>query len=203
MKKLTMIASGLRAHFGGTRPLAFLLLFLCCSTFAFAQTTRISGKVTNIQGEPMSGVTVKAGSQTAVTDNDGYYALEATPGDSLQISYVGFRSVSRVITAGGTQLNLTLEPQENTLGDVVVVGYSSQRRNSITGAVSSVDMNSLSKTRIPEVGQALQGQVAGVFVAANTGAPGDGFKLRIRGESTLGNNDVLYVVDGVPTRDIP
>lgn len=202
MKKLTMIASGLRAHFGVVRPLAFLLFFLCFSILAFAQTTRISGKVTNIQGEPMSGVTVKAGSQTAVTDKDGYYALDATPGDSLQISYVGFRSVSRVITAGGTQLNLTLEPQENTLGDVVVVGYNSQRRNSITGAVSSVDMNSLSRTRIPEVGQALQGQVAGVFVAANTGAPGDGFKLRIRGESTLGNNDVLYVVDGVPTRDI-
>ncbi|RYZ25763.1 MAG: SusC/RagA family TonB-linked outer membrane protein, partial [Sphingobacteriales bacterium] len=68
--------------------------------------------------------------------------------------------------------------------------------------VTQVNLDDMSKTRIPDVGQALQGQVAGVFVAANTGAPGDGFKLRIRGEGTLGNNDVLYVVDGVPTRDI-
>jgi TonB-linked SusC/RagA family outer membrane protein len=88
------------------------------------------------------------------------------------------------------------------LGEVIVVGYTSQKKASITGAISTVDMGDLSKTRIADVAQALQGQIAGVFVAANTGAPGDGIKLRIRGEGTLGNNEVLYVVDGVPTRDI-
>ena len=74
--------------------------------------------------------------------------------------------------------------------------------HALVGAVATVDMKDVSKTRIADVAQALQGQVAGVFVAANTGAPGDGIKIRIRGEGTLGNNEVLYVVDGVPTRDI-
>ena len=88
------------------------------------------------------------------------------------------------------------------MAEVIVVGYGSQKKASISGAVATVDMQDLSKTRIPDVAQALQGQVAGVFVAANTGAPGDGIKIRIRGEGTLGDNEVLYVVDGVPTRDI-
>ncbi|RYY57416.1 MAG: TonB-dependent receptor [Chitinophagaceae bacterium] len=184
------------------RPLAFFLPFLFLSLVSLAQTTRVAGKITGAQGEGLPGVTVSAGASSTMTDADGFYSISAVPGDSLRISSIGYKTISRVIVAGSTQVNLALEPSENTMGDVIVVGYSSQRKNSITGAVSTVNMANLSKTRIPEVGQALQGQVAGVFVAANTGAPGDGFKLRIRGEGTLGNNDVLYVVDGVPTRDI-
>ncbi|RYY61739.1 MAG: TonB-dependent receptor [Chitinophagaceae bacterium] len=184
------------------RPLALFLLFLSFSFSSFAQTTRVSGKVTGAQGESLPSVTVRAGANSTSTDADGFYSVNALPGDSLVFSSVGYQSLGRLVTAGSTQVNISLVPAENTMGDVIVVGYSSQRKNSITGAVSTVNMNNLSKTRIPEVGQALQGQVPGVFVAANTGAPGDGFKLRIRGEGTLGNNDVLYVVDGVPTRDI-
>lgn len=201
MKKLATIALRNAGSWSAGRFVLLLLLFTI-SQSVFAQTGRVAGKITNAQGEPVAGVTVQAGTNTTVTDADGFYSINATPGDSLRVSYVGFKSVSRLITAGDVQVNLSIEPLENTLGDVVVVGYTSQRKNSITGSVSTVNLNSLSKTRIPEVGQMLQGQVPGVFVAANTGAPGDGFKLRIRGEGTLGNNDALYIVDGVPTRDI-
>jgi TonB-dependent starch-binding outer membrane protein SusC len=183
------------------RLLLLVPVLLLLQLASFAQGGRISGKVTNAQGEPMAGVTVKAGTVSTLTDGDGFYTLNSTGADSLVITYTGYRSLS-VAVAGRSQLNVTIEPQVNTMGEVVVVGYSSQRKASITGAVSTVNMTSLGKTRIPEVGQALQGQVPGVFVAANTGAPGDGFKIRIRGEGTLGSNDVLYVVDGVPTRDI-
>ncbi|MET0393932.1 MAG: TonB-dependent receptor [Chitinophagaceae bacterium] len=202
MKKLTTIALRYSRLWPAGRLFLLFLLVCTLSSSAFAQTGRITGKITNAQGEPLPGVTVRAGSNAVTTDAEGFYSIDVVPGDSLQISYVGFRSVSRLVAAGESLVNLSLEPQENTLGDVVVVGYTSQRKNTITGSVSTVNLNSISKTRIPEVGQMLQGQVPGVFVAANTGAPGDGFKLRIRGEGTLGNNDALYIVDGVPTRDI-
>lgn len=201
MKKLAMIALRNAGSWSAGRVILLLLLFSFSLT-ALAQTGQVGGRITNAQGDPLPGVTVQAGTNSTITDANGFYSLAAMPGDSLRVSYVGFRPVSRLIVAGEAQINLSIEAQDNTLGDVVVVGYTSQRKNSITGAVSTVNLNSLSKTRIPEVGQMLQGQVPGVFVAANTGAPGDGFKLRIRGESTLGNNDALFIVDGVPTRDI-
>lgn len=183
------------------RSLLLLLPVLLLQLSLFAQGGRISGKITNPQGEPLPGVTVKAGAAMTVTNVDGFYTLSSDGADSLVVTYTGYKPLSMAI-AGRSLLNLSMEPQINAMDEVIVVGYSSQRKASITGAVSTVNMTSLGKTRIPEVGQALQGQVPGVFVAANTGAPGDGFKLRIRGEGTLGNNDVLYVVDGVPTRDV-
>ena len=203
MKKIFLIARiHLQAPTLGMCRLALLLVALSAFHLtSFSQTGRVSGKVTNAQGQPLAGATVKAGSAMTATDAEGFYTLVAAPGDSLEVSYSGLQTI-RLAVAGRSQLNATLAPGANTLGEVVVVGYNSQRRSSITGAVSTVNLTSFSKTRVPEVGLALQGQVPGVFVAANTGAPGDGFMLRIRGEGTLGNNDVLYVVDGVPTRDI-
>jgi TonB-dependent starch-binding outer membrane protein SusC len=190
MKKLTTIAlRNCRCWSHG--PLFLLLFILSFSLSSIAQTTRVTGKITGSQGEGLAGVSVVAAGNATSTDADGVFSIEATPGDSLRISYVGYKTVSRLVTSGGAQLSIALEPMENTMGDVVVVGYSSQRKNAITGAVSTVNLTNLSKTRVPEVGLALQGQVPGVFVAANTGAPGDGVKLRIRGEGTLGQNGVL------------
>ncbi|MEO8403113.1 MAG: TonB-dependent receptor [Chitinophagaceae bacterium] len=181
----------------------FLMLMMQVSVTAQTPDTKISGKIVNSSGEPMQGVSIAVKNTTNMTTTDinGDFTLVAPSNAVLVMSYVGFKK-QEVSVAGKTQLQITLEPVESALGDVVVVGYTSQRKASITGAVSTVNMKDLSKTRIPDVAQALQGQVAGVFVAANTGAPGDGIKVRIRGEGTLGNNDVLYVVDGVPTRDI-
>jgi TonB-dependent starch-binding outer membrane protein SusC len=184
--------------------LCFILIAIAQSS-ATAQTTavRISGKIVTASGEPLQGVTVaeKNTTNATATDVKGDFALAVQSNAILVITYIGFK-VQEVSIAGKTQLSITLEAVDNILGDVVVVGYTSQKKTSITGAVSTVNMNGLSKTRIADAAQALQGQVAGVFVAANTGAPGDGIKVRIRGEGTLGNNEALYVVDGVPTRDI-
>ncbi len=203
MKKLTKAKGRYNPSLTQSKGKLFLLLplLLLIQLMSLGQGGRVTGRVTNPRGEPMVGVTVKSGGSATVTDGDGFYSLASEAADSLVFTYTGFKSLT-LSAAGRSQINITMEPQESTMGEVIVVGYSSQRKTSITGAVSTVSMASLNKTHIPEVGQALQGQVPGVFVAANTGAPGDGFKLRIRGEGTLGNNDVLFVVDGVPTRDI-
>ncbi len=180
-----------------------LIVVMQVAATAQATTVKVSGKITSAVGEPLQGVTVGEKNTTNVTTTDagGSFALVVQDNAVLVFTYVGFKR-QEVPVAGKTQLTITMETGENTLSDIVLVGYTSQKKVSITGAVSTVNMQDLSKTRIPDVAQALQGQVAGVFVAANTGAPGDGIKVRIRGEGTLGNNDVLYVVDGVSTRDI-
>jgi hypothetical protein len=131
-----------------------------------AQTTsiKVSGKITSGAGEPLEGVTVaeKNSSNSTATDINGIFAL-IVPGNAvLVITHVGFRKLE-VSVANQSQIEIKLDPVGNTMGDVVVVGYTSQRKRSITGAVSTVDMDDLSKTRIPDVAQALQGQVAGVF----------------------------------------
>lgn len=164
-----------------------------------AQT--VSGTVTDKDGPlPSVSVIIKGTTTGTTTDFDGNYTINAGPGDVLVFSFVGY--VSQEIAYTGSAINVTLAEDTQQLNEVVVTGYTGQRKSSISGAVAQVNVQQMERTRIADVAQALQGQVAGVFVAANTGAPGDGIKLRIRGEGTLGNNDVLYVVDGVPTRDI-
>jgi TonB-linked SusC/RagA family outer membrane protein len=151
---------------------------------------------------PQVNVNIKGTTTNTITDLDGNFSISNVDSKAVLVfSYIGFLS-QEVPVSGKTNLLVTLKQDVNTLSEVVVVGYSSQKKASITSAVTTVNMEDLSKTRVADVAQALQGQVAGVFVAANTGAPGDGIKIRIRGEGTLGNNDVLYVVDGVSTRDI-
>ncbi|KQC00409.1 TonB-dependent receptor [Pedobacter sp. Hv1] len=179
-----------------------LLLLVITGLSSYAQT-KLTGKVTDETNLPLPGVVVTqtGTSNKATTDANGIYNLTLQSGaQSLTFSYIGFTTVT--VNYTGANIDVSLKSSSQALNEVVITGYTSQRKNSITGSVATVNMNDLSKTRIVDVAQALQGQVAGVFVAANTGAPGDGIKLRIRGEGTLGNNDVLYVIDGVPTRDI-
>ena len=186
---------------------AFLLGLVLLHFSANAQSTNvkipISGKINSAAGESLVGVTVRVKNSNSSTTSDasGNFAISVPATAVLEISHVGFKT-QELAVSGKTVFQVSLQPELNLMNDVVVVGYSSQKKASITGAVATVDMKDVTKTRISDVAQALQGQVAGVFVAANTGAPGDGIKLRIRGEGTLGNNEVLYVVDGVPTRDI-
>lgn len=182
-----------------------VLLFIAATSLNSYAQTKLTGKVTDETNLPVPGVVVgQTGTQNrTVTDNNGNYAITIQAGatQSLTFTYMGYTTLTLDYT-GGPTLNAALKPSSQGLNEVIVVGYTSQKKGSITAAVSNVNMSDLSKTRIVDVAQALQGQVAGVFVAANTGAPGDGIKVRIRGEGTLGNNDVLYIIDGVPTRDI-
>lgn len=167
------------------------------------QAQTVKGTVSDVDGlMPQVNVNEKGTSNYATTDFDGNYTIKTSSLNAVLIfSYIGYLT-QEVSVAGKTELNVTLTTDTNTLNEVVIVGYTSEKKSAITGAVATVDMAELSKTKVADVGQALQGQVAGVSVSANTGAPGDGLKIRIRGEGTLGNNEVLYVVDGVATRDI-
>lgn len=177
------------------------LMALCFTSVISAQ--QVTGTVSDDSGPlPMVTVTIKGTSTATATDIDGKYSISTVGnGYTLVFSYVGYKS-QEITVAGDQTVNVVLKADAQQLNEVIVTGYSSQSKRSISGAVAQVDLEDMSKTRVADVTQALQGQVAGVFVAASTGAPGDGIQLRIRGEGTLGNNDVLYVVDGVPTRSI-
>lgn len=179
----------------------FLFGILLSGSIMHAQS--IKGNVSDSNGPlPMVNVVVKGTTVSATTDFDGNYTLANVKTDAVLVfSYIGYKN-REIAVNGQAVVNVKLEIDSQRLDEVIVVGYASQKKQSITGAVSQIDMGDLSKTKVADIGQALQGQVAGVSVSANTGAPGDGLKIRIRGEGTLGNNEVLYVVDGIATRDI-
>lgn len=179
------------------------LLFLFLSGFVFGQVT-VKGTVYDESGVTIPGVTVviPGTSVGTVSDFNGNYSLKAPDGTKeLQFSYVGYKTITLPLD-GKTTLNATLKPDNEELSEVVVVGYSAQKKSTLTGAVSPVNVDDMSKRRVGELSQALQGQVAGVQVTQSTGAPGDEINVRIRGEGTIGNNNPLYVVDGVPTREL-
>ena len=178
-----------------------LIWTMLTGSVIYAQT--VTGMVSDANGPlPAANVIIKGTSNSTITDIDGNYTIgNVDPNAVIVFSYLGYVT-QEIAVNGSSVINVKLTEEAQNLNEVVVTGYVGQRRNSISGAVAQVDIENLSKTRVHDVAQALQGQVAGVFVAANTGAPGDGIKLRVRGEGTLGNNDVLYVVDGVPTREI-
>jgi len=179
----------------------FLLGILLSGSIVNAQM--VKGIVSDKNGPvPQVNVTIKGTATGTITDFDGKYTLNnVSPKAVLVFSYIGYNQ-KEVAVNGMSTVNITLDQDAQILDEVILVGYSSAKKSSLSSAVTTVNMTDLSKTKVADVAQALQGQVAGVFVAANTGAPGDGIKIRIRGEGTLGNNDVLYVVDGVSTRDI-
>lgn len=179
----------------------FLLGTILSASIMNAQT--ITGIVTDKSGPvPQVNVIVKGTNTGTITDFDGKYTLNNVgPKAVLVFSYIGY--INKEIAVNGmSTVNASLAQDAQQLDEVVLIGYSSAKKSSLSSAVTTVNIDDLAKTKVADVAQALQGQVAGVFVAANTGAPGDGIKIRIRGEGTLGNNDVLYVVDGVSTRDI-
>ena len=164
----------------------------------------ITGKVTDEDGNPLPGVNIliKGTMQGAITDADGNYSIELEDTDAtLVFSFIGYRT-QEVAISGRNIINITLLEEAIGLDEVVTIGYSIMKKSDLTGAVSIVDMSDLEKTRIPNVAQAMQGKIAGVQVTSSTGAPGDPIQIRIRGEGTIGNNNPLYVIDGIPSRDI-
>ncbi|OXA88414.1 SusC/RagA family TonB-linked outer membrane protein [Flavobacterium hydatis] len=179
----------------------FLLGAIMLGSIMHAQT--VKGVVSDSDGPvPQVNINVKGTSNYVITDFDGNYTItNLAPDDVLIFSYIGYQTQEAAV-GGKKDLNITLVTDTNTLNEVVIVGYTSEKKSAITSAVTTVDMTELSKTKVADVGQALQGQVAGVSVSSSSGQPGDGLEIRIRGVGTIGNNEVLYVVDGVPTRDI-
>ena len=147
-------------------------------------------------------MSVKNSAKKTTTGVDGNFSLSVSGNAILEITYVGYKTQSMAVS-GRTDFQVTMTTAENVMNDVVVVGYTSQKKSSLTGAVSSVNMADLEQRRVPDVAQLLQGQVAGVQVTQSTGAPGDGINITIRGVGTIGSSsDPLFIVDGLPTTSI-
>lgn len=136
-----------------------------------------------------------------VTDIDGNYTINVAGGAVLQFAYVGFTPAERAV-GGNTTINIVLEPASDVLDEVVVIGYGSVKKSDLTGAVSSVGSDKLTKTPAASLSNALQGQVAGVTVNSLTGRPGAGAEVRIRGVGSINGSAPIYVVDGVIADDI-
>lgn len=166
----------------------------------------IKGKITNEKGDPVSGASVLlsgADKGTAATNTGEFTLSNVKPGKYiLQVSAVGFQNITQSVTIADNQtLNLSFELKENNsaLNEVVVTGYTKQSKRDVTGAVSTISAEVVGKTPVGDVGSVLQGRAAGVSVDAQ-GEPGSNAVVRIRGFGTNGNNDPLYVVDGVQIR---
>lgn len=183
-----------------TWPLVLVCWLVCIEVSA--QDRKITGRVLDgNDNNPLPGANVVVkGTQTGmVTDATGQFSLNVAPGrDVLTISAIGY--TSQDVTIGNrTTLTITLAPDIKTLSEVVVTGYGAQAKRDITGAVATVDSKQLLSVPSTNVGQALQGRVAGVQVG-NENSPGGGVMVRIRGFGTINDNSPLYVVDGVPTK---
>lgn len=163
----------------------------------------VSGVVTDDENKPMPGVNivVKGTTDGTTTDIDGRYTLSVADGSAVLIfSFIGYQTAE--ITVGNQSvINVSLKADIGTLSEIVVVGYGTQKKASLTGAISSVAAETISTQPVVNVGQALQGRVAGVSVT-NNGAPGEAPIIRIRGVGTINNANPLFVVDGFPTSDL-
>lgn len=183
----------------------FLGVLLCClvSSVVVTAQTKYKGKVIASDDKlPIIGasVRVKGAATGAITDVNGDFTLSLSPGNTLVISYIGY--VTKEVTVGtDVNLNITLIAGNNTLNEVVVTGYGSQRKKDLVGAVAVVDVAAANRQPTSSVENQLQGQAAGVTVIAS-GQPGENPSVKIRGANTFGNNQPLYVVDGVPTTNV-
>lgn len=168
------------------------------------QSSVIKGVVKDSNGEPLLGVNVIVKGTTigSVTDIDGNFSFEAPAGSTLVISYIGFKS-EEIKVKGNAPLNIILKEDSEALDEVVVVGYGVQKKSDVTGALSSVKGEDLTKLSISRTDQALQGQMAGVMVQNSVAAPGEAPNIIIRGGNSLkGDNAPLVVIDGVLGGDL-
>ncbi len=179
----------------------FALLFFLSSFAGYAQELNVKGVVTSADdGQPIPGATVVVKGKTTgvITNLDGAYSLKVPGNSTLIFSFVGLKS-QEVAVNNRTTINVVLASATEAIEEVVVVGYGTQKKSVVTGAISSVKSKDLEKVSPGRVEQALQGRVSGVTVAANSGQPGSAATIRVRGVTTFGDggNNPLWVVDGV------
>ena len=179
-----------------TRRLILSFLSLLTCTIMYAQ--EIAGNVTDATGEPVIGATVmeKGTSNGTVTDFDGNFKLKVAAGKTLVFSYIGYQTQELPAAHG---MKVVMQDDAFSLNEVVVTGYTTQRKADLTGAVSVVSVAELSKQNENNPIKAMQGRVPGMNISAD-GSPSGAATVRIRGIGTLNNNDPLYIIDGVPTK---
>ncbi|WP_394773684.1 SusC/RagA family TonB-linked outer membrane protein [Flavobacterium sp.] len=181
-----------------TKLLIFCISSLLFSVIAMAQDVTVNGTINDESGLPVPGATIliKGTSKATASDFDGKFQITVPTNGTLSVSFVGYVTVQEAVN-GRTKLDIKLRAESQSLNEVVVVGYGTQKKSVVTGAISSVKAKDLESLPITRVEQALQGRVSGVSIAANAGQPGSASTIRIRGFTTLNNNDPLWVVDGV------
>jgi TonB-linked SusC/RagA family outer membrane protein len=177
------------------------------ATEAVTQTrtaVQVKGVVLDTNGEPVMGAgVIEVGTQGngTVTGADGSFTLSINRGAKIRISYVGYKTVTMTPVAGRTA-NITLEEDSEILNDVVVVGYGTQRKKLVTGSTVHVTSDNIEAVNAVDAFGALQSLASGMNIVMNSGQPGEGYKVTIRGMGTAGSNTPLYVVDGVPGANI-
>lgn len=177
-----------------------LVLMMGFSLIVNAQAIKVTGTVTDGK-EPLTGCSVQVKGTTTGTsaDIDGKFTLNAKQGDILVFTYIGF--VTKQLPAAAV-MNVVLEPEAIALQETVVVGYGVQKKSDVTGAIVQVKSEDIQNRSIARADQALQGKTAGVQIINTSGAPGSGSTIRIRGYSSNGSSDPLFVVDGLRVSDI-
>ncbi|MFS4466663.1 SusC/RagA family TonB-linked outer membrane protein [Maribacter sp. 2210JD10-5] len=180
------------------RTMLFTVFLIFTIVMGHAQDITISGNVTDDQNQPLPGanVLIKGTTNGTQTDFDGNYTINAPSGATLVVSYIGFTN-QEVAVDGRTTINISLTEDASLLDEVVVVGYGSQRKTDLTGAVGQVDGDELGKFTTNDVTQSIQGRVAGVQIDTDGGGAGAGAFVTIRGSGTLSDAQPLYVVDGL------
>ena len=184
------------------RGVLFILLLL--ANLSLMAQMPITGVITDQGGQPMTGVTILVKGTTigALSDPSGKYSIAAPAGSTtLVFSFVGF-TTQEVTIDGKSVINVSLEEALTGLNEVVVVGYGSVKKKLVTGATVQVKGDAIQKLSTVSPMTALQGQTPGLSIIKNTGEPGAGFKVTIRGMGTIGNSQPLYVIDGVPGGNI-
>ncbi|UYQ91190.1 TonB-dependent receptor [Chitinophaga horti] len=198
MKKRTKFALPEAIRVSLVFTLAFFLVL--SAQAGIYQEVSIKGRIINEEDKtPIPGVAVqiKGTTKGAMTDGDGNFKLNAKPGDVIVLSSVGFTQKTFTVEAGVSTYDQTLASSNSQLNEVVVTGYSSQRVKDLTGSVAVVNVKQMKQQPAASPVEALQGKATGVQIISD-GAPGATPQIRIRGFSTINNNDPLYVVDGVP-----
>jgi TonB-dependent SusC/RagA subfamily outer membrane receptor len=164
----------------------------------FQQSKAVSGKVTDQSGEPLPGVSIveKGTTNGTTTDIDGNFSIHTDGQGLLVFSYIGYKT--KEIQVSNIQSPVTLTEDALNLDEVVVTGYTSQKKTDLTGSVSIIKVDQIRASTSGSAMKAAQGKVAGMSISAN-GSPNPSATIRIRGEGTLNNNDPLYIIDGTPT----
>ena len=181
--------------------LTVVLLLVFTASFVQAQDTQVSGTILDETGMPLPGVSIllKGTTRGTTTDLDGKYSIAAPADGVLVFSFIGYNNIEETV-GSRSKIDLTLTPDVSNLDEVVVVGYGTQKKSQLTGAISSVGNKEIQELPITDARQALQGRAAGVDVVQPGSKPGSAPQVRIRGRRSFNaSNEPLYVIDGIPT----
>lgn len=162
------------------------------------QAKTVTGTVTDVSGEPIIGANIRIKGTTTgtITDIDGNFSIEAEPQSVIEVSYIGYLTQETVIN-NQKSIRFLLKEDRKTLDEVVVIGYGVQKKADLTGSVANINTEKLNTQSNANIGQALQGKIAGVDIVSQGGAPGSGTRIMVRGIGTLNNASPLYIVDGM------